>query len=426
MYPFIVPEEDNASEDCLYLNVYTPNTKNLKTPVMVWFHGGGFVFGSGNSDFYGPAHLLEEDIVLVTANYRLEVFGFLNLDIPEISGNAGMKDQVAVLRWVKENISCFGGDPNSVTIFGESAGGASVTYHMFSPMSEGLFHRIIAQSGCCLNEWAFGDKSGRKIGIELAKVLGKDTQDIKELIKFYKNLEAVTMVGVTELLMNSEEKSRGLKIFFSPTVEKSFPGEEAFLLKPPLELLAEGKFHKVPIMMGYCDKEGLMLTKNAGDTTEKILEFIRHRMPLFIRESFEENVIKQAEEKIKRFYFNNKSDYEEVLSGVEDLESDVSFIYHIMHFARVLSKLDKNPVYMYKFCVDGDFNIPKMMLSSPDRKGACHSDDLCYLFHMGLEIKEESMEWKTIKRLCKMWTNFARFRLFQIITCRNFVILYIF
>lgn len=377
---------------------------------MVWFHGGAFLYGSGNSDFYGPAYLLEENVILVTVNYRLEVFGFLCLDTPEIPGNAGMKDQVAALRWVKENIANFGGDPNNVTIFGESAGAASATYHMFSPMSEGLFHKVIAESGCCLNEWSFGNRGGRQTGIKIAKKLGKNTEDVQELMKFFKSSEVSSLVGITPAMMSHEETSRGLKIFLNPCVEKSFPGQEAFLLQPPLELLSEGKFHKVPIISGYCNKEGLIMTKNAGNTVEEILNFIKYRIPFFIRESFDENKIKQVEEKIKRFYFNNKTEFEDVLSAVEDLESDVTFAYHIMHFARVLSKLNKDPVYLYRFCVDGDLNVPKLMIGSPGRKGACHADELLYLFYAGLEAGEESMERKTIKRMCKMWTNFAKFR----------------
>ena len=130
-----------------------PNTSE-PLPVMVWFHGGGWECGSGISSFYGPDFLLNHDIVLVSANFRLGPLGFLSTETTDCAGNFGLKDQLEVLKWIQENIATFGGNPKSVTIFGESAGGASVTYHMLSPKSKGLFHKGIAQSGTYFNPWA--------------------------------------------------------------------------------------------------------------------------------------------------------------------------------------------------------------------------------------------------------------------------------
>lgn len=112
---------------------------------MFWIHGGGFTSGSGNSDIYGPHYLIAEDVVVVTINYRLGVLGFLSLDDPklEVPGNAGLKDQVMALKWVQKNIRNFGGDPNNVTIFGESAGGSSVHFLLLSPMAKGVSNLAI-------------------------------------------------------------------------------------------------------------------------------------------------------------------------------------------------------------------------------------------------------------------------------------------
>ncbi|KAL3282159.1 hypothetical protein HHI36_005354 [Cryptolaemus montrouzieri] len=129
-----------GDEDCLYLNVYTPRlpSENLELlPVMVFFHGGGFLCGGGNSYWYGPDVLLDRDIVLVVTNYRLGALGFLSTGDSVSPGNYGLKDQSLALKWVKKNIEYFGGDPDSITLFGESAGGASANYHMLSPLSKG-------------------------------------------------------------------------------------------------------------------------------------------------------------------------------------------------------------------------------------------------------------------------------------------------
>lgn len=138
-----------VSEDCLYLNVFTKNlpsdeNKTLK-PVVVYIHGGAFQLGSSSDN--QPHLLMERDVVLVTTNYRLGAFGFLSLGTKEIPGNAGFKDQVLALKWVQKNIRYFGGNESLVTIMGNSAGAYSVTAHMVSPMSKGLFHRVIALSG---------------------------------------------------------------------------------------------------------------------------------------------------------------------------------------------------------------------------------------------------------------------------------------
>lgn len=142
-----------VSEDCLYLNVFTKNlregSENLK-PVIAYIHGGSFQLGSASD--HEPHLLMERDVVVVTINYRLGAFGFLSLGTKEIPGNAGFKDQVMALKWIKKNISKFGGDPNLVTLIGNSAGAYSVTAHMVSPSSQGLFHRVIAMSGSITNQ----------------------------------------------------------------------------------------------------------------------------------------------------------------------------------------------------------------------------------------------------------------------------------
>ena len=158
----IIPEEsgsqsrDPQGEDCLVLNVWTPATDDAKRPVMVWFHGGGYTVGAGQSPWYDGGHLAaRHDVVAVTVNHRLNLFGFLYLaelmgpDYAD-SGAAGMLDCVAALQWVRDNIARLGGDPGNVTIYGESGGAGKVSTLMAMPAAKGLFHRAIAQSGAAL------------------------------------------------------------------------------------------------------------------------------------------------------------------------------------------------------------------------------------------------------------------------------------
>jgi para-nitrobenzyl esterase len=182
------------SEDCLVLNVYTRSlSENAKRPVMFWIHGGGFQAGSGSSPGYDGSNLVQRgDVVVVSINHRLNVFGFLYLgessDPTQRTGNVGMLDIVQALRWVRENIARFGGDPESVTIFGESGGGRKVGTLLAMPDAKGLFQRAIIQSG----------PSWRSVSLEDAK---KARDAIFEALKIAPNdLEALRKVPAAELL----------------------------------------------------------------------------------------------------------------------------------------------------------------------------------------------------------------------------------
>ena len=147
--------EEEQNEDCLYLNVWTPGLDGKRRPVMVWIHGGGFTIGSGSQAIYNGSVLARRgDAVVVTINYRLGPLGFLRLKEVtngkiQSTGNEGMLDQISALEWVRDNIAEFGGDPDNVTIFGESAGGMSVGTLLAMPAARGLFHKAIPQSGAC-------------------------------------------------------------------------------------------------------------------------------------------------------------------------------------------------------------------------------------------------------------------------------------
>lgn len=149
-------QQPHSSEDCLYLNLFAPQAPkpDAQLAVMVFFHGGGFTGGSGNQDWVGPDYLVPKNVILINVNYRLGPFGFLSFRNTECPGNYGLKDQCLALKWIQNNISAFGGNPDNVTIFGQSAGGAAVQYHFLSPASKGLFAKGIAQSGSVLNRWA--------------------------------------------------------------------------------------------------------------------------------------------------------------------------------------------------------------------------------------------------------------------------------
>jgi para-nitrobenzyl esterase len=184
---FSLDRREPMGEDCLKINIYTPNVGSGRRPVMVWLHGGGFSSGSGNWLLYDGTNLArKEDVVVVGVNHRLNLFGFLYLaDLGgekwTNSSNVGVQDIVAALAWIKENISSFGGDPNNVTIFGQSGGGGKVSTLMAMPSAKGLFHRAIAQSGSAFRG-ATRDAATKAAEQFLAK-LGLKANQLDELQK---------------------------------------------------------------------------------------------------------------------------------------------------------------------------------------------------------------------------------------------------
>ncbi len=266
-------QSDNMSEDCLYLNVWTPAISgNEKLPVLIYFHGGGFVAGSGDELRYAGKTMAQNGVITVTVNYRLGVFGFLSL--PELtkespnhsSGNYGLLDQNAALKWVKANISAFGGDPQKVTIAGESAGSISVSAQMCSPLSKDLFQQAISSSGSVLGTLPPTTiEEAEKSGLEIAKQL--DAKKLKDLRK----------ISAKDLLEKVQLKTSGnIDGYFFP--------------KQPIEIFKAKEENDVPLLIGWNSEEfpiqwyfmgkpatyeglkGILSMTRDADTVDAILE----------------------------------------------------------------------------------------------------------------------------------------------------------
>ncbi len=250
------------SEDCLFLNVWSPALdENKKLPVMVWIHGGGNVSGNGHQPTYDGANLARQGIVLVTINYRLGRFGFFAHPLLSeesesgTSGNYGLLDQIQALKWVQENVTKFGGDSDNVTIFGESAGAVDCTALMFSPLAEGLFHRVISQSGTVLLGRRFLDaKSGEVTsGHRGGELLAEDWLDESKV-----TLESLRNLSTDELL--SSMKASGMPNPRSQPRDTGVLIDGFVIPDDPNKLLTEGRFHKVPLLIGMNTDESTIFT----------------------------------------------------------------------------------------------------------------------------------------------------------------------
>lgn len=401
-----------GSEDCLYLNVYTPKIPDGESellPVMVYIHGGGFVVGNGILDnVNGPDFLIEHNTVIVTINYRLSVLGFLCLDIPEAAGNMGLKDQVKALEWVKDNIVNFGGNKDNVTIFGISAGAASVEYHMVSPKAKGLFHKAILHSGSSLNHWAVNYEP-KKLAYQLAANLGyKDTsEDAKALKEFLMTIPGSDLTAsATQVYENAE--TGGIFFGFVPTVEKYFANGDAFLTDHPYRLLKQGNFIKVPVIKGFCNREGYLTYV----LKPKAISDIQENKNFTDYWSFEldlDDKIKYKEQMKKSYLKSIKPGDDEDKIGI-DFFSDFDFVSGIWTSGKLMARQGV-PVRFYEFSYEGKINFFKLLFNI-ERSGTAHGDDHTYvLCH---EIAKEAHESDLVIRnaMCRMWTNFAKSRYF--------------
>lgn len=250
-----------GAEDCLLLNVYSRNLKPDKPlPVLVWIYGGGFQVGEASRDLYAPDYLMKKEVVLIAINYRLGSLGFLSFDDPEtkVSGNAALKDQVLALKWVKKNCAFFGGDPNNVTVFGESAGAASTHYMMLTEQTRGLFHKGIVMSGSALAQWAVTPR--RNWGFRMAQLLGYNgANNDLDVLHFLQTQKAYDVMKAGEKLLTVEERKSRIPFAFGPVIEP-FIMEDSVITKAPIEMMKEAWSNEIPLMIGGVSFEGLLLS----------------------------------------------------------------------------------------------------------------------------------------------------------------------
>ncbi|KAK3923761.1 Esterase FE4 [Frankliniella fusca] len=421
----------NASEDCLYANVFTPQLPGAlrnkpKLPVMVFIHGGGFRLGDG--DFlYGPDYLMDAGgIVLVTFNYRIGPFGFLATGTEEAPGNAGLKDQVQLLRWVRDNIAAFGGDPDQVTLTGESAGGVSVHLHTLSPLSRGLFHRAIASSGAAGCEWANED-APLEHARQLAKHLGVEDPDPDALVRRLRALPAAAINRAFQRHMHSAFTPRlSLGMYFVPSVEPPLPG--AFLAEDPLRALADGKQAHVPLITGHNDREGLLIFLGVGDG--KMGPKSRAR-----RRAFMEDCARQRPEaflpvdlyrgldaadrdavgrEVLRYYFgvDELGPDPDKFDQFIDLFGDTMFSIPVLRGSRLHAARSTAPVYHYHFTHDGEMGTIKNLFRAFKYQGASHGDDLGYVFYSAslaaCRRRPDPRDEQCRRNLLGVWTSFVR------------------
>lgn len=250
-------------EDCLFVNVWVPGDQRAKLPVMVWLHGGAFIFGSGSDVYYSGRHLAQaQGVIVVNMNYRLGAFGFLAhpalaAEDPAYpsSGNWGIEDQYAALRWVQRNIAAFGGDPEQVTLFGESAGGYSACVHYVAPRTEGLFRAAISESGLCTTSvLELSRAEAETAAIDVASKLGCTTGDVPACLR-QKTVQEI--VDATNPIPMGAPP--GGPFFQGSPPLSTLPNVDGLVIARSLrEAFASGEFPARPLVLGATRDEGTL------------------------------------------------------------------------------------------------------------------------------------------------------------------------
>ncbi|HSN71503.1 MAG TPA: carboxylesterase family protein [Steroidobacteraceae bacterium] len=371
------------SEDCLYLNVWAPADRDeARAPVMVWLHGGGFLNGSGAEVWYDGTRFAQQGVVLVTCNYRLGAFGYLahpslDAESPDTGSNKyGLLDQIAVLEWVRDNAARFGGDPGNVTIFGQSAGAASVRSLLEAPRARGLFHRAIQQSGGFASSAlassgafraAYEDKL--RIGAALQRLLGADS------------IEAMRACSTDEIVAASVARIRR-----SYPEMRWWPVADGRFLPRGVTNDVDDATADVPVMLGWTRDEANVLVPG-----------FRARPMMYAGMSG--GIL--GREAIALFRQHSPFSSAGVWAGLAELFTNLVFVEPGFAMARQLADRGR-PVYVYQF----DRVAPR---NADPRRGASHTQEIPYVFGtLAGEPGYDQNDRELAARMQSHWIEFAR------------------
>lgn len=320
------------SEDCLFLNIYSPATATTeaKKPVMVWFHGGEFMFGSATSQD-GSALAAYEDVVVVIVQYRLGILGFFSTGDKHALGNQAFLDVVASLRWVQENITPFGGDPNCVTISGGSAGGCIVSALVLSPMATGLFHRAIAQSGVIFTPLiTVSDSWPKAQSLPDSLACSSDPAELVQCLRQKKG---------EELVLTKASKIR------SP----DYTIDGSFFPKSPEELLKERQFHRVPFIMGVNSHEFAWLIPKGWGLLDEMGQMSWEHMLDALKPCLTNlKVPSEMMSMVIDHYLGGVLDAQARREAFQELAGDILFNIPALNFSRNLQDSGV-PIFFYEF-----------------------------------------------------------------------------
>jgi bile salt-stimulated lipase len=378
---------------------------------MFWIYGGSFTGGHGDTSLYGPNHLLGDDVVVVTFNYRIGYLGFLSTGDSVAPGNWGLKDAVEALRWVRNNIARFGGDPDNVTIFGESAGGVAVHYLVLSRLARGLYHQAISQSGSALNPWAYQPNPGR-IAANLASTLGITYSSSQDLINQLRTVSFDDLIAV-QTGWGAIEPPRGLHPFDIAPCSEPFPNGPVIIdHRTPFEYMQAGDWYDVPYITGYQSAESMFMQREHL-LDDHVHAFFNANPWAWVPQMWNIPHGSAANTEImqgfRNLYFGGAEPSRAWDEQWTWYHTDHQFIYGIDKTA-IMHSRQSAPVYHYRFSYDGDLNLIKRALLL-QFEGAIHADEIPYMFDVFFPdpVLPGNNARAVRSRLIRLWTNFAKY-----------------
>ncbi|KAI5635051.1 carboxylesterase family domain-containing protein [Phthorimaea operculella] len=386
--------------DCLQLNVYVSDaakTAKGPLPVLVYIYGGKFMFGFSDRWLLGPKHLMKQDVIVVTFNYRMGAYGFMCLDTPDVPGNAGLKDQVLALRWVKNHIASFGGDPERVTVFGNSAGGMSVGLHIISD-SEKLFNNAIIQSGSPYINGIVSNTNNKDSVLALAKALNFETNDVNEALSHIASVDALKVVEVVN--------DNG--IVFTVCVEKEFPGVDTFLSKNPV-FADNSKVNGMSVLIGNNKNEFFKRFRGVDGPAD--WASWSKLIPQFVNDTFNfdnAELYSDLSDLIRHFYLGDAEYTGEIRKNMLAFVDDSGMIYPTMRSIATYVKAGAAKVYEYVYSYEGGRNFAKAKNGFKE-PGTAHADEIGYLWEIGFLPEPTKNDQVIIDRMTRMWANFAAY-----------------
>ncbi|XP_073837084.1 esterase P isoform X2 [Musca autumnalis] len=398
-------------EDCLTVNVYKPKTGKDQYPVMVYIHGGCFMFGDVN--FYEPEYLMRNgNVILVKIVYRLGPLGFLSTEDEAITGNFGLKDQQLALKWIQKNIAQFGGDPKKVMLTGFSAGGASTHYHVLNPETKNLAKTAVSLSGVALNPWAIST-TARQSALKMAKILKcpnlENSQAVKKCLQ---SKPAGDIVSSVQYFLNF-----GYNPFstFGPVVEHP-NAHQAFMTKQPRDIIKSGQFSQIPYLVTYTSEDGgynaaELLQINPKTGKEYIYDLNEHWLNLAPPNLFLRSVSEQPEEyakALRKRYMGDLNFSVENYWQVQEMYTDILFKDGVLESMKLHSEKSQSPIYGYVYDNPADYSLGYALTGKKDFKfGTNHLDDLSLIFHYPVRSPPRPDEVEISKKFVEMLVNFV-------------------
>ncbi|KAI5634575.1 carboxylesterase family domain-containing protein [Phthorimaea operculella] len=369
-------------------------TSSKGLPILVFVHGGGFAFGSGDDDVHGPDHFVEKGVIVITFNYRLNVFGFLSLNTTKVPGNAGLRDMITLLRWVQDNAKNFGGNPDDVTLAGESAGASAVHLLTLSPLVKGLFHKAIIMSGTALPLFYTTSPAFAKYAADsFLKALNITATDPDEIHQQLAQMPLDAIMAVNKALQDAS----GIAFFF-PVIESPLPGVEAVLPEDTQTLLKNGRGSDIPLLIGMTNMEAESFRKRFSEID--IVERVKKLPTLVLSPQVLFSVapdiaLERAKEVSGKYFANGIPTMDEYLK----LSSEQYFQYPALKVAEYRAKTGNNNTYMYEFAYNSDDNPVRRALGLNYTGGAGHVEDMTYMFNVNSVKVPRNSEDEQMKHL---------------------------